>query len=108
VTLFDFNFILCCKRYSTSIQTKNRPIADRQFVEKVQYYLHKCGDVTLGQFSIISSSIGPVFVNKAGQKLPLAEVPPMPSNIKGFKEITVKFVCFFQQKDTILSFIQLL
>jgi hypothetical protein len=72
----------------------------------VQFYLHKCGDVTVDQFSIISSSKGPVFVNKAGQKLPLAEVPPMPSNIKGFKEITVKFVCFFLQKkiQSILSF----
>jgi hypothetical protein len=71
----------------------------------VQFYLHECGDVTLGQFSIESSSRGPIFVNKAEKELPLAEVPPMPSNIKGFKKITIKFVCFLQQKVTILSFI---
>jgi hypothetical protein len=87
------------------IQDKNRRIADRQFVSYVQFYLHKCGNVTLGKFSIKLSSKGPIFVNKAWQELLLAEVPPMPSNIKGFKEITIKFVCFFQQKDTILSFI---
>jgi hypothetical protein len=79
----------------TCIQTKNRPIADRQFVSNVQFYLHRCGNVTLGQFSIKLSSKGPVFVNNAGQELLLAEVPPMPSNIKSFKEITIKFVCFF-------------
>jgi hypothetical protein len=104
VTLFDINFILYSKHYLTSIQTRNRPIADRQFVKNVQFYLHKCGNVTLGQFSIQSSRKGPVFVNKAGQKLPLTEVPPMPSNIRSFKQITIKFVCFSKQKLAIHSF----
>jgi hypothetical protein len=92
---------LPCKPYLTFIQTKNRPIADRQFVSFIQFYLHKCGAVTLGQFSIQSLKEGPIFVNKAQQYLLLAEVPrPMPSNIKSFKKITLKFVGIFQQKST--------
>jgi hypothetical protein len=94
VTLFDID--LCeCKRYLTLIQYENRPIADRQFVKNVQFYLHQCGNVTLGQFFIQWSSKGPLFVNNAGQGLPLAEVPPMPSNVKSFEKITIKFALFF-------------
>jgi hypothetical protein len=31
-------------------------------------------------------------------------VPPMPSNIKSFQCIKIRFVCFFQQKVKILLF----
>jgi hypothetical protein len=78
--------------YLTFIQTKNRPIADRQFVSFIQFYLHECGDGTLGHFFIKLSPNGPVFVNKAGQELLLVNVPPMPSKIRNFKHITIKFV----------------
>jgi hypothetical protein len=95
VTLFCINFFYAANLFDFNFtnQTKNRPIADRQFVKNVQFYLHECGNVTLGYIYIQSSSKGPIFMNDAGQKLPLAEVPPMPANIKSFMCINIKFVC---------------
>jgi hypothetical protein len=34
---------------------------------------------------------GPIFVNEAKQELPLAEVPPMPENIKDINNVVLRF-----------------
>jgi hypothetical protein len=68
-------------------------IGDRQFVSFVQFFLHKCGEITLGELRIRSSENwpGPRVVNKENQRMPLADVP-IPQNIKNFKSIRLWFV----------------
>jgi hypothetical protein len=73
-------------------------IGDRQFVSFVQFFLHKCGEVTLGlgQLYIYSSNgnnaTAPIIMNKInGEKMPLADVP-IPENVKNFKSIKIRFI----------------
>jgi hypothetical protein len=70
------------------------PIEDRQFVSFVQFFLHKCGQITLGNMEIISKSPPngneSVIVNEGKQEWPLPDVQ-MPENIKDFKEIHIRF-----------------
>jgi hypothetical protein len=66
-------------------------IGDRQFVSFVQFFLHKCGDVTLGQLHIYDNE--PI-VSANGEyrnPLPLADVP-IPENVKNFESIYIWFV----------------
>jgi hypothetical protein len=65
-------------------------IDDRQFAKFLQFFLNKCGEVTLGHLQIESSKNGNGSeIVLPGQKLPLADVP-MPENIKNFKGITLR------------------
>jgi hypothetical protein len=99
-------------------------IGDRHFASKAQFYLHKCGKITLGNLEISSkpkpsededdeneleiSSIpsededGPIFnipvVLKEGRELPLADVP-IPANIKNFKQLRIRFIILFVIKS---------
>jgi hypothetical protein len=79
-------------------------IEDRQFASFIQYFLHKCGRITLGKLWIRpsqwSSSVfgnGPpiVLVNRqlhlSRWEMPLADMP-MPINVKDFKEIILEFI----------------
>jgi hypothetical protein len=73
-------------------------IDDRKFASFLQFFLIKCGKVTLGDLRITKSyGNGPAFVRRLGhygRELPLADAP-MPENIKNFKSIQLKFA-FFQ------------
>jgi hypothetical protein len=89
VELFHFfqdDYTQACKCHQT--------IGDRQFVSFVQFFLHKCGEITLGQLEITSleNGNGPI-VNIYGEdpNLPLADVP-IPENVKNFESINLWFV----------------
>jgi hypothetical protein len=62
----------------------------RQLARIFQFYLHKCGKVTIGNLRIEASpnGNGPIIV-KDGQKLPLAD-GPMPENVNDFKRIRIE------------------
>jgi hypothetical protein len=71
-------------------------IGDWHFAGKALFYLHECGKIILDDFFIKPSANGNgtaiVEINKQlGREMPLADVP-MPSNIKNFKRITLRFV----------------
>jgi hypothetical protein len=70
-------------------------IEDRQFAEFIQFYLHKCGQITLDEAQIYTNNDVPMFVNNAEMELPLAEVAPISQNIKSFQKITIRFVVHF-------------
>jgi hypothetical protein len=93
-------------------------IGDRQFVSFVQFFLHKCGEITLGQLHIRLSEDGNgpmVIVNKEGRELPLADVS-MPQNVKNFESIRIRFVftinfvlikvLFRNYNESVLAFLQ--
>jgi hypothetical protein len=61
-------------------------IGDRQFVSFVQFFLHKCGQITLGYLDTSYYHDSPTIVNEAGRELPLADVP-ISENITNFKEL---------------------
>jgi hypothetical protein len=62
----------------------------------VQFYLHKCGQITLDVLKISKHKHRdpPLFVNRAEMELPLEEVPPISKNIKSFKKIIIRFAFF--------------
>jgi hypothetical protein len=67
-------------------------IWDRQFVSFVQFFLHKCGEITFGPLYIYSSENGNgpiVIANGKHEELPMADVP-IPENVKNFKIIRIK------------------
>jgi thioredoxin-related protein len=66
-------------------------IADRQFAKFVQFFLHECGQITLGELHIKSSSDEnePAIVKSNNRDVPLATVP-IPENIKNFTKITLR------------------
>jgi hypothetical protein len=69
-------------------------IGDWYFATKAQYYLHECGQITLGPLEIISSINGHGAVTRKvfcfGPEFPLADAP-MPENVKNF-EIWIRFI----------------
>jgi hypothetical protein len=80
-------------------------IGDWYFASKAQFYLHECGQITLGWLNIGPSSINenanPIVEVVVGPEeeqlfwgLPLADVP-MPTNVKNFKGIRLRLVCVF-------------
>jgi hypothetical protein len=76
-------------------------IGDWYFASKTQFYLHECGQITLGWLTIGPSSISDdadpiVHVWREDQfwDLPLADVP-MPTNVKNFKGIRIRLFVFF-------------
>jgi hypothetical protein len=79
-------------------------IDDRQFVSFIQFYLHKCGEVTLGLLEVRNSPrnghdhlIVKAYKNhRLGRELPLADVP-ISENIEDFEQITLKFA-FYSNK----------
>jgi hypothetical protein len=83
-------------------------IHDRQFARVVQFFLHKCGQITLGNLHIttpanlhyITTSTygnGPIIEKDYRQLLPLA-TGPIPSNVVNFKEIRLRFAYIFFAK----------
>jgi hypothetical protein len=75
-------------------------IGDWQFSEQAQFYLHECGQISLGPMRIMKSTNwnGPAIVfdywnDQTRRELPLPDVP-MPQNIKRFEEIILWFVFF--------------
>jgi hypothetical protein len=69
-------------------------IEDRQFVSFVQFFLHKCGEITFGRLHIRSSrnrNEQIVIVNEEDRELPLAVVP-ISENVKNFESIRLRFV----------------
>jgi hypothetical protein len=80
-------------------------IHDRQFARVVQFFLHKCGQITLGNLHITTSQNGnePIIAQN-GRSYPLADVP-IPSNVVNFKEIRLRFAYIFAKKIlTLLHF----
>jgi hypothetical protein len=67
-------------------------ICDRQFASIVQFFLHKCGQITLGSLQIKTSpnGNGPIVVDQNDRELPLAE-GPIPSNVVNFKGVHLRF-----------------
>jgi hypothetical protein len=71
-------------------------IGDRQFVSFIQFYLHKCGEITLGSLEIQKyPKNGPPIVkvyknHPVGRRMPLADVP-ISQNIKNFEKIDLTF-----------------
>jgi hypothetical protein len=65
---------------------------DKQFVSFVQFFLHKCGEITLGEMFITSSKNwnGPKLIFDEENQMPLAEVP-IPENIKDFETIYLRY-----------------
>jgi hypothetical protein len=70
-------------------------IRDRAFVSFVQFFLHKCGEVTFGKLHIMTSANGnrPIIINtnKKYRRMPLtlADVP-IPENVKNFEIILIR------------------
>jgi hypothetical protein len=66
----------------------------RQLARIFQFYLHKCGKVTIGRLRIVPSpnGDGPIIVRRR-QELPLADVP-MPENVNDFKRIRIQLGLF--------------
>jgi hypothetical protein len=79
-------------------------IDDRKFASFLQFFLVKCGKVTLDNLTIKSYGDGPGFVRKFGygRKFPLADVS-MPENIKNFQTIHLK--CVFLRVKNIYKII---
>jgi hypothetical protein len=81
-------------------------IDDRQFSRVLQFFLHKCGQITLGRLHIRTSSNGngPVVVLQNNRELPLAE-GPIPPNVVNFKEIRIRFAynIFFEKTTSCVS-----
>jgi hypothetical protein len=75
-------------------------IHNRQFSKILQFFLHKCGEVTLGKMEITEPDyefeIERPFVRVRHVKYLLPDVP-MPGNIKSFKSIEFRFT---QYTDT--------
>jgi hypothetical protein len=78
-------------------------IGDWYFATKAQFYLHECGQITLGSFAIERSMNGLPVVNVWLEehkyfwhfREPLADVP-MPTNVKNFMQIRIGLgLCFF-------------
>jgi hypothetical protein len=68
-------------------------IGDRQFVSFLQFYLHKFGEIALGNLHIKSSTNGNgsiVIANGKDRELPLAVVP-IPNNVTNFESILIRF-----------------
>jgi hypothetical protein len=68
----------------------------RQLARIFQFYLHKCGKVTIGNLRIEASpnGNGPIIVKRGhGQALLLAD-GPMPENINDFKRIRIQLGLF--------------
>jgi hypothetical protein len=72
------------------LQTR-KTIGDRQFVSFVQFYLHKCGEITFGRMHIGNWDGPTMIVNEENRVLPLAVVP-ISKNVKNFKSIVIRFV----------------
>jgi hypothetical protein len=74
-------------------------IHDRQFAYVVQFFLHKCGQFTLGNLHIRTSAYGygPIIAKNHQQLLPLAD-GPIPSNVVNFKGIRLRFAYIFKKK----------
>jgi hypothetical protein len=89
-------------------------IGDWHFAEKAQYYLHKCGKITLGEMYIrrstawINRKNGPPIVKLCndedyeyryfGWDFSMADVP-IPKNIINFAGIFIRFVFFIEKKN---------
>jgi hypothetical protein len=93
-----FKLVMCFLQFKSAWRNGVPPtIGDRQFVSFVQFYLHKCGDITLDQLEIRESTgrdwRRPSFAKKFEYARPLTDVSlPMPENIKNFREICLEFV----------------
>jgi hypothetical protein len=68
-------------------------IGNLSFITFVQFFLHKFGEVTLGQLWIYPSKHGggPIVRNK--QEWPLADVP-IPENVKNFESIIIRLIFY--------------
>jgi hypothetical protein len=71
-------------------------IDDRQFAKVLQFFLNKCGQITIGSLSIGKDEEGAITARSNFRNLPLADVP-MPSNINNFRNITIKLVNFYNK-----------
>jgi hypothetical protein len=64
-------------------------IDDRQFAKVLQFFLNKCGEITIGSLSIGKNEEGATIAsNSYYRELPLADTP-MPSNINNFRNIII-------------------
>jgi hypothetical protein len=67
-------------------------IGNWYFALKAQYYLHECGNITLGRDLHISvNGNGPAIERTYLTYMPLADVP-MPKNVKNFNDIQIRFI----------------
>jgi hypothetical protein len=65
-------------------------IVDRQFSSSLQFFLHKFGQITLGNLCIESSTNGDEQVAIVNGKFPLPDVP-IPMNVNNFEGIELRF-----------------
>jgi hypothetical protein len=70
-------------------------VGDRKFASFAQFFLHKCGTISLGTLLIKSAGDGngPTISGHYGElEMPLADLPmPMPVNIKSFEHMELWF-----------------
>jgi hypothetical protein len=88
-------------------------IGDRHFVSALQFYIHKCGQVTLDYLEIDAPKEGgnghPIVEaykgihrrHGHGRLQPLVDVP-IPKNINDFKGICLRFAFPFQKLGTLI------
>jgi hypothetical protein len=77
-------------------------IHDRQFAYVLQFFIHKCGQITLGNLHITKLTNGNGRIVANNEFLPLAE-GPIPSNVLNFKEIIIRFAYIWYFKFKQLS-----
>jgi hypothetical protein len=66
------------------------------FSSKIQLFLHELGEITLDKLHIKSATNGPgPAIFKANREMPVP-IPPMPMNIKNFKEIHLRLDFYSQ------------
>jgi hypothetical protein len=93
--LFNILFFLQKRKRDSRGRKCQKTIGDRAFVSVVQFYLHKCGVVTLGRLKLYENGLTPKqkvpkIVNRDERKIPLPDVP-IPANVKNFDEIFIMF-----------------
>jgi hypothetical protein len=78
-------------------------IHNRQFVKILRFFLHKCGEVTLGKMEITAPDYEfeierPfVWAVKRHVKYLLPPDVPMPGNVKSFKSIEFRFNTIYRR-----------
>jgi hypothetical protein len=98
---FSFiNFLQTCDNDSRR-RIGRQTIGDQQFVSFVQFFLHKCGEVTLGRLHIRGDEpIEPIVVigNQEDRMYPPLAVVPIPENVKDFRSILIRYIYVFTIK----------
>jgi hypothetical protein len=101
IKLFDQRYKNINYDREVSVECTTPTIGDRQFVSFIQFYLHKCGEITLGFLEVLNSPRNghdnPIVKDfkydplaLGGRVFPLADAP-ISQNIKNFEGIDFRF-----------------